>query len=428
MPKSEFTFGSFSSAAFPWFYKTGPINFPTPEKDTVSYEVPGRSGDLLIDFGSYKNVELECEVVIEAGTGQTFLEYYDYLRSAIMVQSGYQRLEDSLYPDEYRMARVVSVEMGKSDTKGGTAVITFDAKPQRYLTSGEESVRLDGTARGFQTVGVGNEIFSDRVKTYHANLNDIDLNDIFEVVKVTDYFPVIGRYMTFFLPDSYRPTGNDGFIRATHTDGGNPQTILADPPYAADITSYGYRYNHPVRTFSGKKVIQTGNFPNLDEAAIEGRLRWVVSDSPYGGDLDEEATIYASNAPDKTVLTPPPFAIGCSPLIHIFLNSSVEFPIDETVVYLNEDSITLQIPEGYVLARDGGAFVYLTDLYVDCETMSCYAVARFPYLANAEPVIYNVNKIVALEGEFKYTADEPLRVYTNSIIDHIEIVPRWWKI
>ena len=56
MPKSDFVFGSFDTSTSAAYYKLQPINFPTPEKDVETFEVPGRSGDLLIDYGSYKNV------------------------------------------------------------------------------------------------------------------------------------------------------------------------------------------------------------------------------------------------------------------------------------------------------------------------------------------------------------------------------------
>ena len=125
MPKSDLVFGTFStSTSGGKYYKTQPINFPTPEKDIEVYEVPGRSGDLIVDYGSYKNVEITAEIAIQATAPDTFLTLYDALRASIMVQSGYQRLEDSLYPNEYRVARCTGVEMQQADSMRGTATIT----------------------------------------------------------------------------------------------------------------------------------------------------------------------------------------------------------------------------------------------------------------------------------------------------------------
>ena len=185
MPKSDLIFGSFNtSTSSGRYYKTQPINFPTPEKDIDTFKVPGRSGALLVDYGSYRNVEIAAEIAIQAKAPQTFLTLYDALKAAMMSQSGYQRLEDSLYSGEYRMARAVGVEMKQTDSMNGTATVTFDAKPQRYFLNGEtELFTIEPGSEGTVDVqiGIGDDILSaDLITLFHEN--DKQRTDIYYAV------------------------------------------------------------------------------------------------------------------------------------------------------------------------------------------------------------------------------------------------------
>lgn len=397
MPKSNLVFGSFdTSLSGGKFYKTQPINFPTPEKDVEKFEVPGRSGDLLIDYGSYKNVELTAEIAIQATAPDTFLTLYDSLRSAIMVQSGYQRLEDSLYSGEYRIARAVNVEMSQTDTMSGTANVVFDAKPQRYLTSGE-SVKLtvNGTSTGTQAIGIGTDIFNaDTISMLETG--GADTSALYTVANVSAHSSATGNiWIRFYFPESH-PAATP-FI---YTKGSG--SVLSGETLGS-ATNYNVQIDNDnmvqfrISPYSGSKY---------NQVVVQGRVRWDI----YNYTTD---TILESGTPDTGTLTPVTGVMDYSPLIKIGVSGAV----NGTVAYLNDDVIILNTP---ATIGDIPVAATISEILIDCDTMNAYTVI--------DNCTYNLNKYVTLDGLFRYSGAAPLVVYINSLIGSIKIVPMWWKL
>lgn len=122
---------------------SGAKSFGTGERDYKQISIPGRSGDLFLDNGRYKNVEVEYDAYIP----RNFRENYNAFNAWLMSQSGYRRLEDTYQPDIYRMAHFSAGLQGEPvirlDT--GSFTITFDAKPQKFLKDGETPVVFTAT-------------------------------------------------------------------------------------------------------------------------------------------------------------------------------------------------------------------------------------------------------------------------------------------
>ena len=85
--------------------------YASPEPDYTSYEIAGRNGDLHINNGRYKNVDIT-----------------------------YQAFMPQEFEDMYRLGRLKSGIEGKIKlARGiGTFELEFDCKPQWYLKSGEQ--------------------------------------------------------------------------------------------------------------------------------------------------------------------------------------------------------------------------------------------------------------------------------------------------
>ena len=117
--------------------------FYAAERDYETVEIPGRNGELTLDNGRYKNVG----VTYSCSIGRSFRYNMDFFLQWLMAQKGYHRLEDSLQPEHYRLARVASAP--EPDTFahyiGGKFNIEFDCKPQRFLKSGEEAKTFTGS-------------------------------------------------------------------------------------------------------------------------------------------------------------------------------------------------------------------------------------------------------------------------------------------
>lgn len=128
-------FGGKSSRDFGIFL-SGNGTFNAPERDLSFTQVPGRNGDLVFDNGRFKNVELAYPAFLF----KSFPENFSAFRNFLLSRRGYQRLEDTYHPEEFRMALFtgpLEPEMG-SFLRDGSFTVKFNCKPQRFLKSGEE--------------------------------------------------------------------------------------------------------------------------------------------------------------------------------------------------------------------------------------------------------------------------------------------------
>lgn len=117
---------------------TGVYNAPLKSYDTVT--VPGRSGDLIIDNHRFENAELTYPAFIYAN----FKAAISQFKAAMLSGNGYQRLEDSYNPEEYRKALYVGdmeVE-ARPQHDAGSFEITFNCDPRRFLKSGEVAAAI----------------------------------------------------------------------------------------------------------------------------------------------------------------------------------------------------------------------------------------------------------------------------------------------
>ena len=125
-----------SSATYNIF-ASGENTYNAAERDVSSIEVPGRSGNLLVDNGRFKNVDVKYPCVIPYG----FQNNANNIRAWLMSNSfGYHKITDDYDASHYRMGRVKGgIEFQPMYTNQAAALcdITFDCKPQRFLTSGD---------------------------------------------------------------------------------------------------------------------------------------------------------------------------------------------------------------------------------------------------------------------------------------------------
>lgn len=137
--KHKFIFGGLDSSDYS-IWLTGEETFQAPERDVEYIQVPGRNGDLIIDNGRWENMS----VTYPANIPNNFEQNMAMFRAAICRKRGYQRLEDTYHPDEFRLASftdAIEPEMIPLN-RGGEFDITFNCKPQRFLKSGEEPFQL----------------------------------------------------------------------------------------------------------------------------------------------------------------------------------------------------------------------------------------------------------------------------------------------
>lgn len=163
---------------------SGSGRYNTPERNVQKTEVPGKNGDLTYDLGNFKNQVIPYPAYIKNDMPDRIKEFANYMASL----TGYQRLEDTYYPNEYLMARCITnidvTPEGYKNRSGGFT-ISFDCKPQHFLKSGDEPVTFTSNSRilnrtlqeakpllriygtGAGTVGIGSETITiSSISTY----------------------------------------------------------------------------------------------------------------------------------------------------------------------------------------------------------------------------------------------------------------------
>lgn len=120
---------------------SGEGTYGAPERNIQSQEVAGRNGNLLFDMGNFRNINVSYPAAIKRDMPSRFRDFVNFAGSRV----GYQRLEDTYHPYEYRMARFISkmsVDTAGYMNRSGQFSLEFDCKPQRFLKSGEEAIEF----------------------------------------------------------------------------------------------------------------------------------------------------------------------------------------------------------------------------------------------------------------------------------------------
>ena len=134
------TFNGRSTHEFGIFI-SGESTYSAPERNVLSQEVAGRNGSLLFDMGNFKNISVKYPSYIVEDLPSRIRDFLNFAGSQI----GYQRLEDTYHPYEYRMARFKtnpSIDTAGYMNRSGKFTLDFDCKPQRFLKSGENAVEF----------------------------------------------------------------------------------------------------------------------------------------------------------------------------------------------------------------------------------------------------------------------------------------------
>lgn len=142
-----FTFAGERSIDFNLYVEHYPVQKgPTRKRTTIS--IPGRNGDLHYDEDAFENYQQPYECGFY-GTRHT-PEMAHAIKKWLLFSGTYQRLEDVHDPGYFRLASFAGpFDIENQLNRIGKCVITFDCKPQSFLTLGEFPVLYDSPGRIF---------------------------------------------------------------------------------------------------------------------------------------------------------------------------------------------------------------------------------------------------------------------------------------
>lgn len=410
-------FGDVDSADY-GIYISGDGVYNAPERAVEFVDVPGRNGAIALDQGRYNNIEITYPAGTFAKTQEEFRENLSAFRNAILSQKGYQRLEDTYHPEEYRMGLYsAGLEVSPVNyNQAGEFELIFNCKPQRWLTVGDYPIPVESgdvlenptpfsSGPLLEIDGYGSVWFNGHhVKLDNAVLGNTLLNDSF-----------VARIST--TDQSSIQTSREVIFDDTLFNIGDTITVKA--------SKFDSRYYTPDKLLGIDT--QSGSGSN------EGALDLYIIDAHT---IDVEAKfsdieITAGTAKTCTYTSVVTFKeIGGSTLGTLSVTGSIAYTYSSGI-----HSIVFQVtatrtsgdylPQGAWI--NGGKVVVNSTLsilgnptYIDCDIGEAYRIV------NGAPV--SLNSKVALGSDLPVLAPGSNKITFNNTITDLKIAPRWWRI
>ena len=413
-------------------YITGEAVYNAPERDVEMITIPGRNGAYALDKGRFQNIEVKYPAGIFADTEADFRQAISDFRNFLCSKKGYCRLSDDYNPNEYRMAVYKSgLEVDPAQLRAGEFEITFECKPQRWLTSGETKVTIAQSGdtitnptlfesspllevEGYGTIGFnGHEI----------ELLDATLGEI-ELFEQTTYAPsAAATYsITPVVFNSALVNNGDSItlnsLRASSYWGSflASGSVQIDSAYAFDTS--------PTPTPTLTNMVHAGYAFSGTAGSFQGVL------SPITFVKGTASSVTGSCSINK--------AIKNSSQVEV---ETLQVSVAVTVSYDGDDTITATITQSFsndtlgicsFAARASGvqkisnvmatSTVSLlgTPTYLDCDLGEAYKYEGGE--------IVSLNAYIDLGSELPTLASGSNAITFDNTVTSLKIQPRWWKV
>lgn len=409
-------YGGVNSADYD-IYISGDGVYNAPERQVEMITVPGRNGLVALDMGRFENVEIVYPCGTFATTQEEFSEKLSAFRNAIMSLRGYQRLEDTYHPEEFREAVFMSaIEVEPvSYNRAGEFELTFNCKPQRWLAVGALPIpvasgdvmqnptpfpsgpllEIEGYGNvnfnGF-TVTVG-DLYLGETPLFEAESTNMHTGDSSLTLALDDQLFNVGDTITV-KPSSFRfdfiYTGGSNAISVTKVSGdsatvasshrGGSYTVTVSFPrinlqVPADGTNSAYSY-------LGTVTMTPGSGTAITATIIAQVIAWGEN-----GSQPPRISFVASmtvNTSDSRYLT------------HGSQISETGASVDSTISIIGHPT------------------------YIDCELGEAYKVE--------DGSMISLNKAIAFGSDLPTLSPGSNTVTFDNTITDLKITPRWWRV
>lgn len=398
-------------------YITGEAVYNAPEREVEMISIPGRNGAFALDKGRFENIEVTYPAGIFADNEANFAEAISDFRNFLCSRNGYVRLSDEYNPNEYRMAVYKSgLEVSPALLKAGEFEITFDCKPQRFLTSGETEVTVSsgGTltnptlfesspllkVEGYGDINVGEYV----VQIENTVLGNVELapsstSGMTSLWYTSDYSENLDLLNN---GDNITLTSFQINSRISLINTANKIKAVTVTRTSSQISSFiGCEYN------SGNVIVRYGSqtfTKGNTTTELTDTFTLAVTYTDYWGDNPVTETI-TFNVKIRNE--------GSNKLLKVCTSNWSNVP--EVMVRHNYDIISLGNVTGYSTTSILGH-----PTYIDCDIGAAYRIEN--------------GRIVSLNGSIDLGSNLPELVsgsnaitYSNTITS-LKVVPRWWKV
>lgn len=359
-------------------------------RDVETEQVPGRNGAIVYDNGAFLNVTQPYTM---------YIPNLDRRRTARRVAAWllshadtYYTLYDDYEPDVYRMARFVGpLDVAARLERYGTAQLTFDCKPQRFLAAGPDTITVYPVVSGYLS-SAGAMIAGD----------DYD--------RRTGYIPIAAGNTIKVGIDYAFNAGTPGLVIAAYTEpGASPGSLVNLQTYtpAAEGASV-YEYTVP----SGANYVI---------------VAWRSAQATVTIETPDSSARYAPDGP----IIENPTLFDAAPLVQLM---QADLPVSATV--------NLQ---GFAIGDVSVALVltgilptmYNDGVLVDCDAMSAYGNLFSSVVnLNSRTTIYDAKlqaeadryPVLAPGENVINTAGYTMGKIYECPVTELVITPRWWTV
>lgn len=390
-------------------YITGEAVYNAPERDVEMITIPGRNGSFALDNGRFQNIEVSYPAGIFAETEADFRAAISDFRNFLCSRNGYVRLADEYNPDEYRMAVYKSgLEVDPAMLKAGEFTITFDCKPQRWLTSGEtkQTIASSGDTLTNPTLFEASPLLE--VYGYGAvsfNNYDIEiLSDELGEIKVADsiIFNTSPKTITMnvsnlVLGDAIYVKDDGGVVYSVRTTDGskfNPETFVVS---TTNVLSSYARWD--------RNYIDFQFTPDLSAGFVYGASSTITCSAVY--------KYYNSNKSENTTET-------MSVSYAYDGASTLTITVTRTGTLMHNTARSNGSTTMPALYGDSSKIIVPAPVYIDCDLGEAYGYE------SGELVSYN--NIVAIPADLPKLASGANPITYDNTITNLKIEPHWWKV
>lgn len=400
----SFTYDGESSRDYGVFL-TGEGVFDAPARSVEEIDVPGKNGTFIIDLGRFENNTLTYKAGLVDFNESDFADRISDVRNWLCSKKGYKRLSDEYNPNEYRLAAYKNgVQVEHANRETGEFEITFDCKPQRWLTSGETGVVVanNGTITNptlfysepmLEVKGYGNLT----VNGYDISIQNQDLGKIVLLPPMQNVnYP---QYDTNFVNSSDVVRVD----KATYTFEYTPGGTISAPLGVLPITS-GTKTNADYESLYDKGSISKDKQTIYLTSTIYG----ATFSAGTSGHIDMTSTVTVQVNGVSTTITFKlelwGFGTGsfrCNSIINGNATSNVYYDIGEVTAVSTVSALG-------------------NPTYIDCEIGECYRFISGQFMG--------LNHLIDLGSNLPKLAPDSNTVTLDNTITELKIVPRWWKV
>lgn len=407
-----FTFDGVNSKDY-GIYITGEAVYNAPERDVDVIAIPGRNGAFVKDNGRFENITVTYPAGTFGDTQPDFAENIKTFRNIIASKIGYCRLIDDYNTGEYRMAVYKSGLEASPEAMGraGQFNLTFECKPQRFLTSGESPISKANNST------ITNPTLFDAHPLISFNASGdgtITIGD----KPLHFYNKPLGVIPLPYVVYNYRPTGNYYCLDLVTFDENTPHntgdaftfvgakatlTIQSE----TEISSVYFITGQPLRYVPGGGGV-SGNTATItledwqESSFVFGTARTVTKSVEWG--ISVAGTVQTQTITLELIY-------GGANTIRVRWSAT----LTSGMTILSGSSSA-----NYVANVDSTANSLTGDLYIDLDIGEAYRIENGG--------VVSINNFVNLGGELPVLPPGNTTIAYDNTISNFKITPRWWII